>query len=68
MPADANARIETDSERVINDASAVAEDGEGDATEKRVRHWRVGTGAGGQITLRTGDGQIFVRRAGEERE
>ncbi|HEY0081769.1 MAG TPA: DUF4097 family beta strand repeat-containing protein [Pyrinomonadaceae bacterium] len=68
LPANANARIETDSERVINDASAVAEDGEGDATEKRVRHWRIGTGAGGQITLRTGDGQIFLRRAGEERE
>lgn len=68
LPANTNARIETDSERVINDASAVAEDGEGDAAEKRVRHWRVGTGAGGQITLRTGDGQIFLRRAGEERE
>ncbi len=68
LPANTNARIETDSERVINDASAVAEDGEGDAAEKRVRHWRVGTGMGGQITLRTGDGQIFLRRAGEERE
>ena len=68
LPPNANARIETDSERVINDASAVAEDGEGDATERRVRRWRVGSGAGSQITLRTGDGQIFLRRAGEERE
>ncbi len=68
LPADANARIETDSGRVINDLSAVAEDGEGDTNEKRVRHWRVGTGAGSQINLRTGDGQIFLRRVGEERE
>ncbi|HEX8634955.1 MAG TPA: DUF4097 family beta strand repeat-containing protein [Pyrinomonadaceae bacterium] len=69
LPADANARIETDSERVVNDMSAVAEDGEGDATERRVRRWRVGSGAGGsQINLRTGDGQIFLRRAGDERE
>ncbi|MCA1567443.1 MAG: DUF4097 family beta strand repeat-containing protein [Acidobacteria bacterium] len=68
LPANANARIETDSERVINDASAVAEDGEGDATERRVRRWRVGSGAGSQINLRTGDGQIFLRRAGDERE
>jgi DUF4097 and DUF4098 domain-containing protein YvlB len=68
LPANANARIETDSERVINDASAVAEDGEGDTTERRVRRWRVGSGAGSQINLRTGDGQIFLRRAGDERE
>ena len=68
LPANANARIETDSERVINDASAVAEDGEGDANERRVRRWRIGSGAGSQINLRTGDGQIFLRRAGEERE
>ncbi len=68
LPANANARIETDSERVINDASAVAEDGEGEATERRVRRWRIGSGAGSQINLRTGDGQIFLRRAGDERE
>ncbi|HEV2882800.1 MAG TPA: DUF4097 family beta strand repeat-containing protein [Pyrinomonadaceae bacterium] len=68
LPANANARIETDSERVINDASAVAEDGEGEATERRVRRWRIGSGAGSQINLRTGDGQIFLRRTGDERE
>jgi DUF4097 and DUF4098 domain-containing protein YvlB len=68
LPADANARIETDSGRVINEMSAVAEDGEGDATERRIRRWRVGSGAGGQINLRTGEGQIFLRRAGDERE
>ena len=68
LPTNANARIETDSERVINDLAAVAEDGETDTTERRVRRWRVGSGAGSQINLRTGDGQIFLRRSGEERE
>jgi DUF4097 and DUF4098 domain-containing protein YvlB len=68
LPADMNARIETDSERVINDMSAVAEEAETEDGVRRVRHWRVGSGAGSQITLRTGDGQIFLRRTGEERE
>ena len=69
LPADANARIETDSGRVYNEVSAIAEDGETGDPERRVRHWRVGSGAGqSQISLRTGDGQIFLRRAGAERE
>jgi DUF4097 and DUF4098 domain-containing protein YvlB len=70
LPADSNARIETDSERVINDVSAVAEDGEAETGEqqRRVRRWRVGSGAGGQINLRTGDGHIFLRRAGASPE
>ena len=68
LPEGSNARIETDSERVINDLSAVAEDGEAETGERRVRHWRVGSGAGGTITLHTGDGQIVLRRAGDERE
>lgn len=68
LPTNMNARIETDSERVINDLSAVAEEAESETPERRVRHWRVGSGAGSQITLRTGDGQIFLRRTGDERE
>jgi DUF4097 and DUF4098 domain-containing protein YvlB len=68
LPTDLNARIETDSGRVINDMSAVAEDAGADDGERRVRYWRVGSGAGSQITLRTGDGQIFLRRTGDERE
>jgi hypothetical protein len=68
LPADANARIETHSERVFNDISAIAEDAGSENAEPRIRHWRVGSGAGGQINLRTGDGQIFLRRAGEGRE
>jgi len=67
LPADANARIETDSERVINDINAVAEEAETETPERRVRNWRVGSGAGSQITLSTGDGQIFLRRAGADR-
>jgi hypothetical protein len=62
LPADANARIETDSERVINDINAVAEEAETETPERRVRNWRVGSGAGSRITLSTGDGQIFLRR------
>jgi hypothetical protein len=69
LPQNMNARIETDSERVINDMSAVAEEAETEEEGvRRVRHWRVGSGAGSQITLRTGDGQIFLRRTGDERE
>jgi DUF4097 and DUF4098 domain-containing protein YvlB len=68
LPEGSNARIETDSERVINDLSAVAEESESEDGVRRVRHWRVGSGAGSQITLRTGDGQIFLRRTGDERE
>ena len=68
LPAGVNARIETDSERVFNDLSAVAEEAETEDGARRVRHWRVGSGAGSQITLRTGDGQIFLRRTGDERE
>lgn len=74
LPEGTNATIETDSVRVVNDLSAVAEDGgasaadEGEEPERRVRRWRVGSGAGAQINLRTGDGQIFLRRTGGERE
>ncbi|HLL71539.1 MAG TPA: DUF4097 family beta strand repeat-containing protein [Pyrinomonadaceae bacterium] len=68
LPEGANARIETDSERVVNDMSAVAEEADTEDGVRRVRHWRVGSGTGGQITLRTGDGQIFLRRTGDERE
>jgi DUF4097 and DUF4098 domain-containing protein YvlB len=58
LPAGANAVVETDSESVVNDGLAVAEDE--DAT-KRVRRWRVG-GGGNLFTLKTGDGQIVLRR------
>jgi DUF4097 and DUF4098 domain-containing protein YvlB len=57
LPEGANATVETDGESVYNDGVAVAET---DA-ESRVRRWRVG-GGGQVLTLRTGDGQIILRR------
>ena len=57
LPEGANATVETDGESVDNDGVAVAET---DA-ESRVRRWRIG-GGGQLLTLRTGDGQIILRR------
>ena len=57
LPEGANATVETNAESVFNDGVAVAET---DA-ESRVRRWRVGSG-GQVLTLRTGDGQIILRR------
>lgn len=57
LPEGVNATVETDGESVYNDGVAVAES---DA-ESRVRRWRVGSG-GQTLTLRTGDGQIILRR------
>lgn len=57
IPEGANATIETNAESVFNDGVAVAES----TSENRVRRWRIG--GGGQVfTLRTGDGNIVIRR------
>ncbi|HYH84892.1 MAG TPA: DUF4097 family beta strand repeat-containing protein, partial [Pyrinomonadaceae bacterium] len=57
LPEGANATIETNSESVYNDGVAVAES----PNDTRVRRWRIG--GGGQVfTLRTGDGNIVIRR------
>ena len=57
LPESANATIETNAESVYNDGVAVAES----PNESRVRRWRIGSG--GQVfTLRTGDGNIVIRR------
>ena len=57
LPEGVNATVETNARSVYSDGVAVAET---DA-ESRVRRWRVGSG--GQVfTLRTGDGQIVLRR------
>lgn len=54
----ASADIETHAESVVNDGVASAQDPQ---NEGRVRRWRVGSG--GQLyTLRTGDGQVILRR------
>ncbi|MET0625946.1 MAG: DUF4097 family beta strand repeat-containing protein [Pyrinomonadaceae bacterium] len=57
LPEGANATVETNASSVFNDGVAVAET-EGEA---RVRRWRVGSG-GQVLTLRTGEGQIILRR------
>ena len=57
LPEGANATVETHAESVFNDGVAVAET---DA-ESRVRRWRIGSG-GQVLTLRTGEGQIILRR------
>ncbi len=59
LPADTNAVIETEAETVVNDGLAVSDDAS--SVEARARRWRVGSG-GNKITLRTGDGQIILRR------
>ena len=57
LPEGVNATVETNAESVYNDGVAVAES----EAESRVRRWRVG-GGGQVLTLRTGDGQIILRR------
>ncbi|HEU4594719.1 MAG TPA: DUF4097 family beta strand repeat-containing protein [Pyrinomonadaceae bacterium] len=57
VPADSNITLEIEAESVSNDGVAVAEDG----ADKRVRRWRIG-GGGELYTLRTGGGQVILRR------
>ncbi|CAN5451830.1 hypothetical protein BH18ACI2_BH18ACI2_24790 [soil metagenome] len=63
LPPDTNANIETEAERATSDGVAIAESGAD--SEQRVRRWRVGSG-GNTFTLRTGDGNIYLRRAGSK--
>jgi DUF4097 and DUF4098 domain-containing protein YvlB len=58
LPEGANATVETNAESVHNDGVAVAES----EAESRVRRWRIGGGGGQTLSLRTGDGQIILRR------
>lgn len=60
LPADANATIETNANSVFNDGVAASEDND---ETKRVRRWRIGSG-GNLLTLKTGDGRIYLRRSG----
>jgi DUF4097 and DUF4098 domain-containing protein YvlB len=62
MPADANATVETSAESVTSDGVAASEDTD---ETKRVRRWRVGTG-GNLLTLKTGEGRIYLRRSGSQ--
>lgn len=58
LPEGANATVETDSESVFNDGVAVAES----PNDARIRRWRIGSGSSQVISLRTGDGNIVLRR------
>lgn len=57
LPHDVDATLETDSDNVINDGVEVTRESGG-----RANRWRIGRG-GNVYSLRTGDGQIFVRRS-----
>jgi DUF4097 and DUF4098 domain-containing protein YvlB len=61
LPADFNAYIETDAEKVTNEGLTVTE--ETNPSAKRLRRWKIGSG-GMVITLRTGDGRVILQRAG----
>lgn len=60
LPANTDATIQTQAERVINDGLAVAED---DASESRLRRWRVGRGGSNLLKLQTGAGRIILHRS-----
>jgi DUF4097 and DUF4098 domain-containing protein YvlB len=57
LPEDLNVNIETDARHVVSDGVAVEES----PGAERVRRWRVG-GGGNTLMLRTGDGQVVIRR------
>jgi colicin import membrane protein len=61
LPADFNATIETDAESVDNQGLTLAEES---STSRRLKRWKIGRG-GNILTLRTGEGRVFLRRAGE---
>jgi DUF4097 and DUF4098 domain-containing protein YvlB len=62
-----SAEIETDAERVVTDGSAQTLDGVGAvevSSARRVRRWRVGAGgAAARVSLRTGEGEIYLLRS-----
>lgn len=61
LPANFDAIIETDAERVINESDLTVI--EEPTTSKHLRRWKVGKG-GTVLSLRTGDGRIILRQAG----
>ncbi len=61
VPADYNATIETDAESVDNQGLDITEE---TSTSQRLKRWKIGQG-GKLLTLRTGEGRIFLRRAGQ---
>lgn len=62
VPADFNATIETDAESVQNEGGLTLT--EESSSTRRLKRWKVGRG-GNVLTLRTGDGRIILRSAGQ---
>jgi DUF4097 and DUF4098 domain-containing protein YvlB len=61
VPSDFNATIETDAESVDNQGLNITEESSPSA---RLKRWKVGSG-GRVLSLRTGEGRIFLRRSGQ---
>jgi DUF4097 and DUF4098 domain-containing protein YvlB len=61
VPSDFNAFIETDAEGVDNQGLNLTEE---TSASRSLKRWKVGQG-GRVFTLRTGEGRIFLRRAGQ---
>jgi hypothetical protein len=61
VPSNYNATIETDAESVDNQGLSVTEE---TGTSRRLKRWKIGQG-GTVLTLRTGEGRVFLRRAGQ---
>jgi DUF4097 and DUF4098 domain-containing protein YvlB len=61
VPSDFNATIETDAESVDNQGLNITEESSSSA---RLKRWKVGNG-GRVLTLRTGEGRVFLRRSGQ---
>ncbi|HEV7374741.1 MAG TPA: hypothetical protein VGN95_08485 [Pyrinomonadaceae bacterium] len=62
VPADFNATIETDAESVQNESGLTLT--EESSSARRLKRWKIGRG-GNVLTLRTGDGRIILRSAGQ---
>jgi DUF4097 and DUF4098 domain-containing protein YvlB len=61
VPSDTNATIETDAESVDNQGLSLTEE---TGSSNRLKRWKIGQG-GRVLTLRTGEGRIFLRRTGQ---
>jgi DUF4097 and DUF4098 domain-containing protein YvlB len=59
VPADFNATLETEAESVDNQGLTLMEE---TSVSKRLKRWKIGQG-GSLLSLRTGEGRIFLRRA-----
>lgn len=61
VPSNFNATLETEAESVDNQGLNLTEE---TSTSRRLKRWKIGQG-GRLFSLRTGEGRIFLRRAGQ---